>query len=247
MIRLLRKTHRCLYLASVLFFFLLFYPLLAVFAKNPVRNSRRITRCRRIIGFLSSTVVGFFYRFRYETPIDWSKPCIICANHTSNLDITAMVLLCPSDFSFMGKMELLNNPVTGMFFKTIDIPLNRQSRISAFKAFKRADHELRNGRSMAIFPEGHIGEEFPPHLYDFKNGPFKLALENQVPIVPVIIHNAWQIFWDDGKVLGSRPGIIEVDVLSPIATAGLHLEHADQLKDDVYERIKKHWNKSGGL
>ncbi|PPL04499.1 1-acyl-sn-glycerol-3-phosphate acyltransferase [Parapedobacter indicus] len=247
MIQLLRKIHRCLYLASVLFFFILFYPFLAVLAKDFERNFHRIARCRRIIGFLSSTFVGVFYRFRYERPIDWTKPHIICANHTSNLDITAMVLLCPSDFSFMGKIELLNNPVTGMFFKTIDIPLDRQSRISAFKAFKRADDNLRNGRSMVIFPEGHIGEEFPPHLYTFKNGPFKLAIETQVSIIPVIIHNAWKIFWDGAKTFGSRPGIIEVEVLTPIATEGLPLHHADQLRDRVHQLIKKHWNKTGGL
>ncbi|GGC20207.1 hypothetical protein GCM10011386_10130 [Parapedobacter defluvii] len=216
-------------------------------AKNPERHFHLIARCRRIIGFLSSTFVGVFYRFRYETPIDWSKPYIICANHTSNLDITALVLLCPSDFSFMGKIELLNNPVTGMFFKTIDIPLNRQSRISAFKAFKRADDNLRKGRSMVIFPEGHIGEEFPPHLYDFKNGPFKLAIETQVPIIPIVIHNAWKIFWDEAKTFGSRPGIIHVQVLEPIVTSGLGLEHADRLRDDVHQLIKKHWTKAGGL
>lgn len=216
-------------------------------AKNPERHSRRIARCRRIIGWLSSTFVGIRYRFNHEKPIDWSKPCIICANHTSNLDITAMVLLCPADFSFIGKIELLNNPVTGLFFRTIDIPLNRQSNISAFKAFKRADSNLRNGRSMVIFPEGHIGEEFPPRLYDFKNGPFKLAIETKVPIVPVVIHNAWKIFWDDAKHFGSRPGTVLVDVLAPIDTAHRQLEHAHQLRDEVHALIKKHWNRTGGL
>jgi len=247
MIRLLRKTHRCLYLASVLFFFLLFYPLLAILAKDPERNFHRIARCRRMIGFLSSTFVGVFYRFQYESAIDWSTPHIICANHTSNLDITAMVLFCSADFSFLGKNELLNNHVTGMFFKTIDIPLDRKSRISAFKAFKRADDRLRSGRSMVIFPEGHIGEEFPPHLYDFKNGPFKLAIETQATLIPVVIHNAWKIFWDDAKTFGSRPGIIDVEVLSPITTTGLQPEHADQLRDQVHQLIKKHWNGTGGL
>jgi len=234
-------------LAAVLSFFMLFYPLLFLLAKDPERYSRHIARCRRIIGFLSSTFVGIFYRFRLETPIDWSKPCIICANHTSNLDITAMVLLCPSDFSFMGKIELLDNPVTGMFFSTIDIPLNRQSKISAFKAFKQADNNIRNGRSMVIFPEGQIGEEFPPRLYDFKNGPFKLAIETQVDIIPVVIHNAWKIFWDEGKRFGSRPGIVHIDVLTPVGTANLRLEHADEVRNEVHARIKKHWNRTGGL
>lgn len=147
----------------------------------------------------------------------------------------------------MGKIELLDNPVTGMFFRSIDIPLNRQSRLSAFKAFKRADSNLRNGRSVVIFPEGHIGEEFPPRLYNFKNGPFKLAIETKVPIVPVVIHNAWKIFWDDAKQFGSRPGTVVVDVLAPIDTSRLELEQANQLRDEVHSLIKKHWNRTGGL
>ncbi|MBK1439037.1 1-acyl-sn-glycerol-3-phosphate acyltransferase [Parapedobacter sp. ISTM3] len=247
MIHVIRKMHRCLYLASVLVFFALFYPLLKFLARNPERHSRSIARCRRAIGFLSSVCVGIIYRFRFETSIDWSRPYVICANHTSNLDITALVLLCPADFSFMGKIELLDNPVTGMFFKTIDIPLNRQSKISAFKAFKRADGYLRKGRSMAIFPEGHIGEEYPPRLYDFKNGPFKLAIETQAPIIPVIIHNAWKIFWDDAKAYGSRPGVIDIEVLKPVETAGLGLDQADQLRDEVHQLIKKRWVRIGGL
>ncbi len=216
-------------------------------ARDPERNSRRIASCRRIIGFLSSAFVGVFYHFRYETPIDWSKPHVICPNHTSNLDITAMVLFCPVDFSFMGKIELLNNPVTGMFFKTIDIPVNRESKISAFKAFKRAHQNLQQGRSMVIFPEGRIGEEFPPRLYGFKNGPFKLAIEATVPVIPVVIHNAWKIYWDEAKQYGSRPGIIHVEILNPIESSSLGLADADFLRDEVYNRIKKQWNSTGGL
>lgn len=247
MVHLLRKLHSYLYLASVLFFFTLFYPALWLLARNPERHFDRIARCRRIIGFLSSASVGIFYRCRYETPIDWSKPYVVCANHTSNLDITAMVLLCPAGFSFMGKMELLNNPVTGLFFKTIDIPLKRDSKISAFRAFQRAFQQLESGKCMVIFPEGHIGEEFPPRLYDFKNGPFKLAIEARVPIIPVVIENAWKIHWDDARRFGSRPGIVRMEIFAPIATDGLDTASSDQLRDEVYSRIKKQWNGIGGM
>jgi len=247
MVRMFRRLHRFLYLAAVLVFFLLFYPLLAVYAKNPERHYHRIIRCRRIIGFLSSTFAGIWYRFRFETPVDWSRAYIICPNHTSNLDITAMVLLCPADFSFMGKMELLNNPVTGMFFRTVDIPVNRQSKISAFKAFKRAHEYLLLGRGMVIFPEGLIGEEFPPRLYEFKNGPFRLAIETKTPILPVVIVDAWKLYWDEGKQYGSRPGIVDVEVLAPIETDGLEPADADRLRDEVRNRIKKRWNAVGGV
>ncbi|WP_353185306.1 lysophospholipid acyltransferase family protein [Parapedobacter lycopersici] len=247
MVRLLRKLHRYLYLASVLFFFTLFYPVLWILAQDPERHFNRIARCRRIIGVLSSAMVGIFYRFRYETAVDWSKPHIICANHTSNLDITALVLLCPTGFSFMGKMELLNNPVTGMFFRTIDIPLKRDSKISAFRAFQRALVHIKQGKSMAIFPEGHIGEEFPPRLYSFKNGPFKLAIEAQVPIIPVVIQNAWRLHWDEARQFGSRPGIVRVEVLAPVVLNNSDPAGADHLRDEVYNRIREQWNRIGGL
>jgi len=84
-------------------------------------------------------------------------------------------------------------------------------------------------------------------LYDFKNGPFKLAIETKVPIVPVVIHNAWKIFWDDAKQFGSRPGTVVADVLAPIETDHLRPEQADQLRDEVHALIKKHWNRTGGL
>src|SRR5690606_41325134 len=50
-------------------------------------------------------------------PIYWSRNCIVMANHSSILDITAVLKACPTPLSFMGKVELLNNPVTGFFFK----------------------------------------------------------------------------------------------------------------------------------
>ena len=247
MVRLFRKLHSYLYLASVLFFFTLFYPALWLLARSPERNFGRIAWCRKAIAWLGSTVAGIFYRFHYEADINWSRPCIICANHTSNLDITAMVLLCPAEFSFMGKIELLNNPVTGLFFKTIDIPLDRESKVSAFRAFKKAQQVISSGKSMVIFPEGRIGEVFPPTLYPFKNGPFRLAIETQVPIIPVVIRNAWKIHWDEAKQFGSRPGIVHIDVLPPIETKGLTPEAADRLRDEIHAMIAKRWNGLRGL
>lgn len=247
MINILRRIHHYLYLGSVLFFFMLSYPFLLFFSRNPDRYFHQIALCRRIVGFLSSAFVGIFYRYHYETGVDWSRPCVICPNHTSNLDITALVLLCPPVFSFMGKVELLNNPVTGMFFRTIDIPVNRQSKISSFKAFKRAQENLEKGRSVVIFPEGLIGDEFPPQLYPFKNGPFKLAIDMQIPIVPIVIHDAWKVLWDDGKHFGSRPGVINISILNPVETTELQSADADRLRDQVYEQIKNKWNSTGGL
>jgi 1-acyl-sn-glycerol-3-phosphate acyltransferase len=164
----------------------------------------------------SSWLTGI--RFVIDAPkdLDWSRPYIICANHTSNLDISALNLACPADFSFIGKQELLNNIITGIFFRSIDLPLNRSSKIAAFRTMKKAETLLSEGKSIAIFPEGTILENYPPILGPFKNGPFKLSKDTNTAILPVIIHDAWKICWDDGKKLGTKPGHIRVEILDPI-------------------------------
>ena len=138
----------------------------------------------------------------------------------------------------MGKEELLKNPVLKIFFQTVDIPVNRESKMSAFRAFKRAGDNLESGMSLIIFPEGRIdSENYPPSLLPFKNGPFRLAIDKNVPIVPVSITNAWKLMWDDGRRYGSRPGICDIYVHKPIFTEDMDAEGADMLKDEVFRLI----------
>jgi 1-acyl-sn-glycerol-3-phosphate acyltransferase len=141
--------------------------------------------------------------------------------------------------AFMGKDELLKNPVTSLFFKTIDIPVNRDSTISAYRAFRRAAEYLRKGLSLVIFPEGGIADHYPPELQRFKNGPFRLAIEHKVPIIPVSINNIWRLMWDDGTKYGTRPGIYDICVHDPVSTEGLTLEDTDSLRDRIFQIIKE--------
>lgn len=242
MLIFLKKIHRLLYFISVLFFFSICFPFLYFLSKNPNKHYSSIVWFRKWISILSVHLVGIRFNIEYEEAIDWSKPYIICPNHTSILDITALTYLCPQEFSFIGKVELLKNPVTRIFFKSIDIPVNRQSKISAFKAFKRATELLHEGKSVVIFPEGKIDEEFPPVLHKFKAGAFKMAIENNIPILPVVIHNAWEILWDDGGRFGSKPGVIKISVLKPITYDNSSSQKYDSIEIEVYEKMKKVWN-----
>jgi 1-acyl-sn-glycerol-3-phosphate acyltransferase len=195
---------------------------------------------RRTWGVVSSALVGIFYSFKYEKAIDWSRTYIICPNHTSNLDITAMTSVVKTNqFCFMGKEELLNNFVTRLFFKTVDIPVNRESKMSSYRAFKRTSEALASGTSVIIFPEGKIAEEYPPVLNEFKNGPFRLAIELKVPIIPVTSLDTWKVLWDTGLQHGSKPGICNIFVHEPIETAHLTLDDADTLRDKVHGIIKQ--------
>jgi len=214
-------------------------PILLYLGRNKSDSYSRIVRVRKVIANISSFLARISYKIRYEKEIDWSRNYIIVANHTSNLDIVAIMKSCHTDFSFIGKDELLNNPVTGFFFRTVDIPINRSSKISSFKAFKRAKEYLLQGKSIAIFPEGGIDDNFPPELQEFKNGGFKLATDLNIPILPIVIEDAWKIHWDDATKYGSKPGSVNVHVLEPLETAQLNL-NADELRIKVQELFIKH-------
>jgi len=235
---LLKRTHHLIYLGFVAAYFIVLYPSLYYFSRRPGRYSK-MNKVRRVFSFLTSFSAGIVFRFQFKQPVDWRGQYIVCANHSSNLDITAMSLLMRSHYAFMGKEELLKNPVTSLFFKTIDIPVNRESRIGAYRAFKRAAEYLKTGMSLVIFPEGKIADVYPPALQPFKNGPFRLAIEHNVPIIPVSIKNIWQLMWDDGWKYGTRPGIYNICVHEPITTAGLGIEDTDALRDQVYQVIKQ--------
>ncbi|WP_134088275.1 1-acyl-sn-glycerol-3-phosphate acyltransferase [Olivibacter sp. XZL3] len=244
--RLVKKIHFGIYVFWVIFFFTLFYPVLWLAAKDPQKNFSLMARIRRGIAKLSTFCSGFYFSIKTPGSIDWSRPYIICANHTSILDISALAILCKQEIIFMGKIELLANPITRMFFKTIDIAVDRNSKISSYKAFKAAQQKLGEGRSIVIFPEGKIEDTFPPVLQAFKNGAFKLAIANQAPILPVVIHELWRLLWDGG-MNGSQPGRCFIEVLEPIETRTLGLGEADLLRDHVRSLFDKHLNSDVGV
>ncbi|RYZ98356.1 MAG: 1-acyl-sn-glycerol-3-phosphate acyltransferase [Sphingobacteriaceae bacterium] len=235
---ILKRAHTHFYRYGVGFFYFMLWPFLYYFSRKPERY-KYMNRIRRIWGFTSSAVAGITYNIEFEQKIDWSNTYIICPNHTSNLDITAVSLVCKNNICFMGKEELLEGVVTRLFFRTVDIPVNRESKRSSFRAFTAAADRLKRGITMVIFPEGTISDIYPPELIAFKNGPFRLAIEHKIPIIPVSSPNTWQILWDDGLKYGSKPGVCNIFVHKPIETAHLSPDDSDMLKDMVHSIIKQ--------
>ncbi|RZL48871.1 MAG: 1-acyl-sn-glycerol-3-phosphate acyltransferase [Pedobacter sp.] len=235
MIKLLKKIHFFYFTFWIVFLFFLFWPLYYWGTCKPSRYLV-LNRFRAIHAFLATALAGVFFNFEFEKPLN-DQTYIYCANHTSNLDIVLFCLLAKRRFHFMGKEELMKNPVLGLFFRTIDVAVSRDSKISAFRAFKKAGENLDKGMSLIIFPEGRIDDLYPPILHEFKNGPFRLAIEHNIPIVPVSMINIWEIMWDSGFKYGTRPGIGEIYVHEPISTVTLATESADALKEQVFNKI----------
>jgi len=199
---------------------------------------------KRVWGRWILIVPGLFVSIKGKNHLDSAKkPCVYCANHGSYLDIVISYILMPDYFVFIGKSELMKAPLFGIFFKKgMDIAVERSSRIGSHQAFLRAGKELEKGHSVCMFPEGTISSD--GSLRHFKNGAFKLAIEKQVPIVPITFVNNWKLLQNGGffKSYG-RPGIAKIIVHKPISTAGLtaddYVSLTKETRDAILEGMEK--------
>lgn len=164
-------------------------------------------------------------------------PYIICPNHTSYLDIFLTYSIFPDYFLFMGKKELGSVPVFNIYFKKMNILVDRRNAKLAHKAFVRAGEEAKKGSSLVLFPEGTIPDS-APLMKAFKNGAFRLAIENQIPIVPVSYKNNYKLMQDSFSFgAKARPGKSLVYVHKAIPTKGMNETDLLNLRQEVRETI----------
>ena len=181
------------------------------------------------------------YRIQPKTTFSVPEgPCVFIANHTSFLDILFMYLLFPKHpFLFLGKAELLKVPLVKTFFKRLHIPVYRnKGGRNAHKALEAADQALKQGWSIIIFPEGGIKENSVPTLQIFKEGAFRLAKNNQVPIVPITFLNNYELLEDPAvKQSVARPGTAQVVVHQIIDAITVTNTELEDLKLNAFETI----------
>ncbi|MFN5025884.1 MAG: lysophospholipid acyltransferase family protein [Bacteroidota bacterium] len=170
-----------------------------------------------------------------EVPLDRSKTFVITPNHTSKLDMITLMGRLGIDFIFMGKDEFKKIPLFGLFFKTIDIPVDFNNAFKSARAYIKARKRIEEGTSITIYPEATI-DRHTPKLSPFKDGAFRLAIEMQVDILPVTAIGHWKLLSDFDKYYFS-PGTVIQYVHAPVSTKGLTLKDIPELKQNVFNII----------
>lgn len=163
-------------------------------------------------------------------------PVLLMSNHQSLVDIAALVDTLPPSVSwrFVAKKELVRVPIFGWCLVTTgQIIIDRGDRERAVASLRRAAERIRGGASVIVFPEGTRSPS--GSLRPFKSGPFHLALEAQVPIVPVTVSGSQRI--TPKGSLQVRPGSVKIVFGKPIPTRGLPLDERGHLKERVREAI----------
>ncbi|MBL4624311.1 MAG: 1-acyl-sn-glycerol-3-phosphate acyltransferase [Flavobacteriales bacterium] len=226
-----RLLYKIYFLVMWIFSFLVLYPL---FYWSTAKESRFIHTLHQIKFWAKFQLVVCGIRVKTigvgNIPLD--RPFILCANHTSYLDIIIMYRIMPKLFVMMGKGEIKDWPLINRFFTTgMNILVHRENNKLAHRALEEAKSRLDKGHNIVIFPEGGIPDHNTPKMKGFKNGAFKMAIEKQVPILPMTFQTNWKVLQAaDGLNGRAAPGLSRVIFHEPIETKGLTMEDMIDLR-----------------
>jgi len=145
--------------------------------------------------------------------LDPLRPYIFMSNHVSNLDPPIQIPLIPGQASVLVKKELFKVPILGkiMLIGSL-VPVDRGNRDAGIAAVRDAKAVIDQGRSMMVYVEGR--RSFDGRLLPFKKGPFYLAEECRVPVVPMTISGTQDVM--PKRRFGIRPGLVTVKFHEPI-------------------------------
>ena len=148
--------------------------------------------------------------------LDRSRTYIFMCNHVSNIDPPLLIPLIPGRTSVMAKKELFSYPILGKAMRMASlVPVDRGNRDAGIAAVRAAEEVVKQGIHMTIYVEGH--RSFDGKLLPFKKGPFYLAEECGVPVVPITIVGTHYVM--PKRRFSIKPGVVTVVFHKPIEPA----------------------------
>lgn len=190
--------------------------------------------------------MGFFPSVRLSEPFQKGKSYILVANHTSMIDIMLMFWITKNPGVFVGKKELEKLPIFGYFYRRVCIMVDRQNTKSRHAVYVRAQKRLSQGLGICIFPEGLVPDP-SVDLAPFKDGAFRMAINFQIPIVPMSFVDCKRRFpfQFSSNYFKGNPGRLRAHVHHHISTQGLTLDDKEALKNKTYSIILSELKKEG--
>jgi 1-acyl-sn-glycerol-3-phosphate acyltransferase len=146
--------------------------------------------------------------------IDHDSTYIFMCNHVSNLDPPILIPKLPRRTSVLVKKELFQIPILGRAMLMADlVPVDRRNREAAVNSMREAEQVMARGLNMTVFPEGTRSRD--GRLLPFKKGPFYLAMDSGIPIVPVTILGSELLMPKGSSTI--HPGVVRLKFHPPIS------------------------------
>ncbi len=173
----------------------------------------------------------------YEEKHDRAKQYIFISNHISYLDIPMMMkAIKKQHIRILGKVEMSSIPIFGMIYKKAVVVVDRENAVQRKNSIKHLIAFLKLNISVFICPEGTFNMTDNP-LKTFYNGAFRIAIETQNPIRPILFLDTYDRL-NYQSVFSLNPGKCRAVFLSETSTEGLNLQDLPMLKEKIYRQME---------
>jgi 1-acyl-sn-glycerol-3-phosphate acyltransferase len=197
-----------------------------------IRGGNIIYRLMRLWSVTWFFLVGIRHRNEYLARPDPKGHYIFVLNHISYLDAALAVNSIRQPFRALGKAEMASLPLFGFIYRSCVVMVDRKDPANRARSLSRMKAILRKGISIMIFPEGTFNETGRP-LKDFYDGAFRIAIETQTPVMPVVFLDAYQRM-HHRHMLSLEPGMSRAVFLEPVSVVGLSSDDIGMLRQKVY-------------
>lgn len=214
--------------ASTMFIFLWFY-LICFLLPEPYKT-RWHRQVSRIWMGLFLILSGCTFKVTGKEVFDGMENAIVICNHNSLIDIPVSFPFLPRANKTIAKKSFASIPLFGWIYSFGTVLVDRKDNRSRQASFEKMKHVLTHDLDMLIYPEGTRNITSAP-LKSFYDGAFKLAVDTQKPIIPVVLLNTKRIL-PAKPVLYFTPGKIEMHILPAIYPQG---QTSDALKQKAFE------------
>lgn len=190
-----------------------------------------------IWGDLWFFLIGIRHRNLFEVPHDKKKHYIFVANHISYLDAPIIVKTMRQPIRVLGKIEMSKIPLFGFIYRNAIVTVDRSSAENRARSVRILKSVVNKGISIFLFPEGTFNLTSQP-LKDFFDGAFRIAIESQIPIKPVLFLDGYSRMHYK-SLFSLNPGRSRSVFLDEIAVEGLTLNDIEMLKQRVFDIMEK--------
>ena len=220
--------------ATTMFIYMWFYLYCLV-----LREPKKTEWHRRMSQWWMGTFMmlsGIRFSVRGKQVFNNLENAVVVCNHNSMLDIPVSFPFLPRANKTIAKKSLSKIPIFGWIYSIGTVLVDRNDSKSRQDSYDKMKYVLNHGLDMLIYPEGTRNKTSAP-LKSFYDGAFKLAIETQKPIVPVVLLNTKKML-PAKPVMYFKPGKITMHILPPVFPENHSI---DSLKKTVYDIMAKHY------
>jgi 1-acyl-sn-glycerol-3-phosphate acyltransferase len=182
-------------------------------------------------------LVFIFHKNIYVEKPRKDQSYIFVANHISYLDAALIPKTFRHSIRPLGKVEMAKVPIFGFIYKNAIVTVDRSNAENRTRSVLVLKSILKKGISILVFPEGTFNMTHQP-LKEFYDGAFRIAIETQTPIKPVLLLNAYDRMHYQ-SIFSLNPGKSRSVFLPEVSVEGLTVKNVSVLKQKVFEMMKE--------